>query len=111
MPYYCYLLYSNTSKKTYIGITNNLSKRLKNHNNHKGAKSTHTSTNWFYHTVVGEFSTRGNAQSFEWYWKHCLNTQSKWIKTKSGINNKMERLIELLLEEKYIKINIIIRNF
>ena len=31
---------SNNKKKTYVGYTNNLEKRLKSHNSNKGAKST-----------------------------------------------------------------------
>jgi len=31
---------SNNRKKTYVGYTNNLEKRLKSHNSNKGAKST-----------------------------------------------------------------------
>ncbi|MCJ7637423.1 MAG: GIY-YIG nuclease family protein [Nitrososphaeraceae archaeon] len=106
--YYCYLLYCNKTKRTYTGITNNLQQRLNKHNSHKGgAKSTHTSTNWFYHTIVGKFENRGNAQRFEWYWKHVLNSKNKWVGTKSGINNKMTRLIELLLMDEWGGIEII----
>ena len=35
--YYCYILYSKTADRFYIGHTNNLDERLKKHNtNHKG---------------------------------------------------------------------------
>ena len=42
MKYYVYMLKCSTPKikKTYVGYTNNLVKRLKKHNNSKGAKST-----------------------------------------------------------------------
>ena len=42
MFYYVYMLrnISNNRKKTYVGYTNNLEKRLKSHNSNKGAKST-----------------------------------------------------------------------
>ena len=42
MFYYVYMLrnISNNKKKTYVGYTNNLEKRLKSHNSNKGAKST-----------------------------------------------------------------------
>ncbi len=42
MFYYVYMLrnISNNKKKTYVGYTNNLEKRLINHNSNKGAKST-----------------------------------------------------------------------
>ena len=42
MFYYVYMLrnISNNKKKTYVGYTNNLKKRLVSHNSNKGAKST-----------------------------------------------------------------------
>ena len=42
MSYYVYLIQSVGTKKnkTYVGYTNNLTKRLFLHNNNKGAKST-----------------------------------------------------------------------
>ena len=42
MSYYVYMLknISNNKKKTYVGYTNNLEKRLISHNTNKGAKST-----------------------------------------------------------------------
>ena len=42
MTYFVYMLVSisKNKKKTYVGYTNNLEKRLKSHNSNKGAKST-----------------------------------------------------------------------
>ena len=42
MTYYVYLLVSKVKKKTisYVGYTNNLTKRIKLHNTNKGAKFT-----------------------------------------------------------------------
>ena len=42
MSYYVYLIKTVNSKfnKSYVGYTNNIKKRLYNHNNNKGAKST-----------------------------------------------------------------------
>ena len=42
MIFYVYMLktISKNKKKTYVGYTNNLEKRLKSHNSNKGAKST-----------------------------------------------------------------------
>ena len=109
--YYCYFIISNKNNKTktYIGITNNLKKRIKQHNNELkgGAKSTKTSSKWSYHTIMGKFNNLSDAMSFEWYWKHQQTKNNKWIHTKSGINNKMKRLLELILEDKWSHINII----
>ena len=42
MPFYVYIIKTISSKinKTYVGYTKDLNKRLHNHNNNKGAKST-----------------------------------------------------------------------
>ena len=42
MSFYVYMLHTtnNYKKRTYVGYTNNLDKRLEKHNSNKGAKST-----------------------------------------------------------------------
>ena len=40
MTYFLYMLLDTSNKISYVGYTNNLSKRLKLHNNAKGAKFT-----------------------------------------------------------------------
>lgn len=104
--YYCYLITNDT--KTYIGITNNLEIRLKKHNGiiRGGAKATRAGKGlWKYVIVVGVFDSKSEAQSFEWYWKH--NFVKKWVRTKSGLNNKINRLDVLLQDDKWKKIKII----
>ena len=105
--YYCYFIISHLNNKTYIGITNNLDKRIIKHNQSKGAKSTRMSSKWSYHTILGKFKNKGEAMSFEWYWKHQQTKNNKWINTKVGMNNKMKRLLELILDDKWKHINII----
>jgi predicted GIY-YIG superfamily endonuclease len=100
MVYYCYLIAfteNNSIKRTYIGITNNLEKRIKQHNGliKGGAKSTRCSDQWFYYMKVGNFKDKGEALSFEYNWKH----------SKSGIGNKIKRLRELLFEPKWRHLN------
>jgi len=101
--YYCYLIYSLKLKKTYIGITNNLTKRIKQHNHEikGGAKSTRGDCNWKYYIIIGNFLHKQDACRFEWYWKHQKNNKNKWIKTKSSIINKLNRLINLLVDNKW----------
>ena len=103
MSYCCYLIAfteNGTIKRTYIGITNNLERRLKQHNGilKGGAKSTKCSKAWFYHTVVSNFKDKGEALSFEWYWKH----------SKSRIDNKTKQLHEMLCESKWSHLKILI---
>ena len=85
MNYYCYILSNLDNNRTYIGITNNLTKRLLKHNSKKGAKATRTSCTWYYNTVVGMFD-KSNALSFEYEWKH----------TKCGLENKIDKLNKML---------------
>jgi predicted GIY-YIG superfamily endonuclease len=103
--YYCYFIICD-SNHTYIGITNDLHNRILQHNKIKkgGAKATSRGKNWRYHTVIGCFENKSTAQSFEWNWKHQKTTSGKWTKTKSGMKNKMSRLIQLLLDQNDLTI-------
>ena len=105
--YYCYLITSKN--RTYIGITNNLLRRIKSHNKiiKKGAKSTGCMKNWCYHTIIGDFNTRGRALRFEYYWKHIQNSKNKWVRNKPLITNKMKRLLELIFQDEWKDLKII----
>lgn len=108
MVYYCYLLI-NSEKSTYIGVTNDLEKRLQQHNGilKGGGKATRMSKSPYkYHTILQGFESYGNALSFEWYWKHKLNRNNKWVRNGPGIDNKMDRLKILLNTEEWKHIEI-----
>lgn len=106
--YYSYLLTNESGTSTYIGITNNLDKRLLQHNGvlARGAKATKKSTTWKYEKIVGGFD-KSTAPRFEWYWKHYKSASGKWYNTKSGIDNKINRLHSLLEESEWSHIVII----
>lgn len=116
MTYYCYYIISGNN--SYIGITNNLENRLLCHNGKNGAKATKImkTKEWSYHTVVGLFKNRRDASRFEWYWKFKPITKKiktnkksrllKWRRTGSGVNNKMNRLLELLMDDEWNHITI-----
>ena len=96
--FYCYLIQSNNCPNfSYIGITNNLEQRLKQHNGEikGGAKCTRRFTDWEYVLQVG-LKDKRTASSLEWYWKHKKNSKNKWQHTRSGISNKIERLKEII---------------
>lgn len=101
--YYCYLII-NEYNHTYIGITNNLEKRLNQHNKilKYGAKSTRKSNQWKYYFVIGLFS-KSDVLRFEWYWKHKQNKNNKWIKVV-GLEYRIKRLMELLTKYNNVKI-------
>ncbi len=69
MSFFVYVLanYRNSKMTTYVGYTNNLKKRLKLHNNGKGAKFTR-GRNWKL-IYKEKFSTKREAISREYYIK------------------------------------------
>tara|TARA_B100000949_G_C14065175_1_gene359430 strand:- start:7 stop:318 length:312 start_codon:yes stop_codon:yes gene_type:complete len=91
--YYCYLIYSQSKNRCYIGITNNLDRRLDQHNQKLsgGAKSTKIAKDWEY-KKVRQFNDKETAMSFEWYAKRCKNSNDKWVKI-SGLEKKIYRFI------------------
>lgn len=71
--YVCYCLQSTTTSKTYVGVTNNLTRRLRQHNGElKGGARYTTSSGgpWVLAMLVGPFGTYQHALHFEWHWKH-----------------------------------------
>lgn len=103
MSYYCYLItaFPNGKMKTYIGITNNLERRILQHNQiiKGGAKCTRMYSNWTYCIVLEKFKNKGDACSFETQWKNMNNN-------KSGIGFKMNNLFYLLTNSRWNDIRI-----
>ena len=59
---------SSAKKRTYIGFTSNLKKRLKDHNSNKGAK--YTRGNRWIIIYKKSFSSKSEAMSYEYLLKH-----------------------------------------
>jgi predicted GIY-YIG superfamily endonuclease len=59
--------------RTYVGVTNNLARRLRQHCGaiSGGAKATRASKTWYVVFTVSHFASRSNALSFEWYMHHA----------------------------------------
>lgn len=104
--YYCYLIYSEN--KTYIGITNDLNKRIKQHNGllKGGAKATRSSSQWRYYIVVTGFKNKSEVMKFEWLWKHQQTRNNKWKRTPPTIKMKITRLISLLIDTQWYHVSI-----
>jgi len=87
MVFYVYLIKTlqNYPKKTYVGYTNDLNKRLLNHNANKGAKSTR-GYKWKL-IYKKRFYSKSKALSFEYKLKKDRKERSKiiydFIKKKS----------------------------
>lgn len=67
----CYLLLNDNSR-TYVGYTNNPSRRIRQHNGEiqGGAKKTIKGRPWRFALIVSGFANEHDALSFEWYWQH-----------------------------------------
>lgn len=72
--YMCYLLYSHNTHLSYIGVTNNIMRRLRQHNGEisGGAKFTRRAKDWRV-VAISKFQTLSDALRFE--------KQAKKIKT------------------------------
>ena len=107
--YYCYMIV-NDKNHTYIGITNNINKRLDQHNGKiaNGAKHTKKSNNWVYYYILGgDNLTKSLISSFEWYWKHRKSKiTDKWY-IVTTLKNRKIRLIELLKKDEWKNIKIL----
>lgn len=70
-PYYVYCLKCIDSNRTYVGVTNNLIRRIRQHNGEivGGAKSTR-GRKWEYNFVVKGFRNKIEALQFEWRMHH-----------------------------------------
>lgn len=80
--FYCYIIRStnpNFSNSTYNGSTNNLIRRLRQHNGEivGGAKATRGKGPWIYIAVWEGFQSHREALSCEWRIKHPTNSRKR----------------------------------
>ena len=82
MKYFVYLIQtkSNKFKKTYVGYTNNLNKRLEKHNSNLGAKSTR-GYKWEI-IYKKKFYSKSKALSFEYILKKNRKERSRLLAGK-----------------------------
>jgi structure-specific endonuclease subunit SLX1 len=76
--YFCYILRNTNplyNNLTYNGITNNLSRRLRQHNGEitGGAKYTKNKGPWEYYVIIQGFTNKCEALSCEWRIKYPTN--------------------------------------
>ena len=83
MNYSCYLLrniYETHKTHTYNGSTNNLKRRIRQHNGEimGGARQTsRASGGWEYYCIMCGFPDKINALQCEWRWKHPTGSSGK----------------------------------
>jgi predicted GIY-YIG superfamily endonuclease len=76
-PFLCYLVESPSAGRTYVGITNNLTRRLRQHRGELvgGAKATtRAAADWRVGLTVAGFQSHRQALQFEWAFKHARGT-------------------------------------
>jgi len=102
MDYKCYIICNDNY--SYVGITNNLKKRIRQHNCEIKGGAKYTSlinsrliTNWNYACYIDGFKTKNDALKFEWALKHIKP------KNKTGIINRINKLLILCNKEKWTK--------
>uniref|UniRef100_A0A7S1XLA6 GIY-YIG domain-containing protein n=1 Tax=Phaeomonas parva TaxID=124430 RepID=A0A7S1XLA6_9STRA len=111
MPNFCYLLRSlerPQSTATYVGFTVNPHRRLRQHNGEikGGAKRTRMYRPWETAVVVGGFTQKTKALSFEWAWQHPQRSKTvrrlvgdafaKKLQRKRGLKGRMQTLFFML---------------
>ena len=78
-PYICYFL--TNGRKSYIGITNHIARRLRQHRRELvgGARYTTSVTTgrWELRGWISGFLTRREALSFEWHARHCRRREAR----------------------------------
>jgi len=104
MNYYCYMLYTNDTLKTYVGATTEPDRRLRQHNKEisGGAKATGISVSkgliWQRACYITGIPEWRSALQIEWRWKQLGRTQYKHI--KNPIHRRLYSLKKLLLLDK-----------
>jgi len=103
--YYCYILRSINPEYeniTYNGSTNNLIRRLRQHNGEivGGAKATKGKGPWEFYVLLEGFQTHQEALSCEWRIKHPTNTRKRPSKY-NGLTGRVKSLNELISLNKW----------
>ena len=97
--WFVYIIKNN--KASYVGVTPNPEKRILKHNGiiSGGAKYTKSKGSGWEYICTIEGLDKINAMRFEWAVKHCPP------KKNVGIENRMIKLYNILLREKWTKLS------
>lgn len=99
-PYFVYILSSTTRRRTYVGVTCDLTRRLKQHNGilKGGAKYTTVGRPWKMICYVTGFPTKRTAYQFEWR----MHNPPKNLRGR-GVNGRMNCLYGLFKLDRITK--------
>ena len=102
VSYLCYLISSthpNHKQRTYVGVTNNIHRRLRQHNREitGGAKSTNIGRPWDVWITIEGFRNQSACLQFEWMWKHMKPRSSH------GKKARITKLRNLLCKDQWTR--------
>ena len=99
-PYVCYAIVSADRIHTYIGITNCIERRLRQHNGELagGARYTRKFHPWTLVACIRGFQNHQQAASFEWDTKHGRGVQ---IRTRDACQRVLERLSVAVASQRW----------
>ena len=97
--YQCYLLMSESEDRTYVGVTNNIRRRLRQHNGEitGGAKATRAHRPWRLVCVIQGFPDYRAALQFEYGWKHTRSSTG----SSGVVMQRLECLSALLQRDRW----------
>ncbi|XP_071716428.1 uncharacterized protein [Rutidosis leptorrhynchoides] len=80
------ILSTNPPIKTYVGVTNNFSRRLRQHNGELkgGAKASQAGRPWICACIIQGFENKSEACKFEYRWKYISSKMSRKKKSEEG---------------------------
>lgn len=102
MTLICYCIQNSNKNKTYIGATNDFSRRIRQHNGiiSGGAKST-KGDKWSPIIHIYGFIDRHQLLRFEWFWKHCYKSNTR------GVFKRIEMLEYLLKKTEWQNLKVL----
>jgi len=98
-PQYCYIIYSPSKNRTYVGYTVEPTRRIRQHNGiiKGGAKATSIASDWRFLSIITSSSsafTNILALSIEWHLKHPSGKRRDpkyW-----GVDGRLKGIVEVL---------------
>lgn len=98
-PQYCYIIYSPSKNRTYVGYTVEPTRRIRQHNGiiKGGAKATSVASDWRFLSIITSYSptfTNILALSIEWHLKHPSGKRRDpkyW-----GVDGRLKGIVEVL---------------
>ncbi|KAF3327186.1 structure-specific endonuclease subunit SLX1 [Carex littledalei] len=93
-----YLIVSSRLPRTYVGVTTNFTRRLKQHNGQLkgGAKASSAGRPWSLACIIRGFENRSEACEFESKWKNISKKMTRKKKEKNPINSLLRHREEAL---------------